>query len=111
MKYYRDPATGELYAYEADGSQDEYIKPDLVQISGEEFAALTAPTLADIEAIARAKRDQLLAEKVDPIVCNPFRWDCLEPEMQQAMIAYRQALLDVPLQPGFPQEVCWPTCP
>lgn len=111
MKYYRDPATGELFAYEADGSQDDYIKPNLVPISDEEFAALTAPTQSDIEAIARAKRDQLLAEQVDPIVCNPFRFDCLEPEMQLAIIAYRQALLDITQQAGFPHEIVWPTAP
>lgn len=33
MKYYKDTDTNELYAYESDGSQDEYIKPDLVLIS------------------------------------------------------------------------------
>jgi hypothetical protein len=33
MKYYKDPNTNELYAYEADGSQDAYIKEGLVAIS------------------------------------------------------------------------------
>ena len=33
MKHYKDPNTNEVYAYEADGSQDEFIKPGLVPIS------------------------------------------------------------------------------
>lgn len=36
MKYYKDPNTNEIYAYEADGSQDEYIKEELIPITNEE---------------------------------------------------------------------------
>jgi hypothetical protein len=32
-------------------------------------------------------------------------------EQQQAWIDYRQALLDVPEQPGFPINVVWPSKP
>lgn len=33
MKYYKDPNTNEVYAYESDGSQDEYIKNGLKAIT------------------------------------------------------------------------------
>jgi hypothetical protein len=33
MKYYKDPITNELFAYEADGSQDAFIKPNLIPIT------------------------------------------------------------------------------
>lgn len=36
MKYYKDPNTNEVYAYESDGSQDEYIKEGLEAITEEE---------------------------------------------------------------------------
>lgn len=36
MKYYKDPSTNELYAYEADGSQDKFIKDGLVRIGNDE---------------------------------------------------------------------------
>ncbi len=42
MKHYKDPTTNELYAYEADGSQDAFIKPGLVPITDEEAEALRA---------------------------------------------------------------------
>jgi hypothetical protein len=36
MKHYKDPNTNELYAYEADGSQDSWIKPGLVPVTNEQ---------------------------------------------------------------------------
>lgn len=42
MKYYKDE-NNQVYAYEADGSQDEYIKSDLIPISVEEADELCKP--------------------------------------------------------------------
>jgi hypothetical protein len=42
MKHYKDPATNDLYAYEADGSQDAFIKEGLVAVADEEVAAIRA---------------------------------------------------------------------
>lgn len=36
MKHYKDPITNELYAYSADGSQDEFIKEGLVPVTDED---------------------------------------------------------------------------
>lgn len=60
---------------------------------------------------ARADRDSRLTKEVDPIVSNPLRWASLSSETQAAWSAYRQALLDVPQQSGFPTSVTWPTKP
>lgn len=35
----------------------------------------------------------------------------LTPEVQQEWAVYRQALRDIPQQPGFPANVVWPTPP
>lgn len=43
MKYYRDPNTSEIFAYEADGSQDEYIKQGLVRMTDAEVHAHLNP--------------------------------------------------------------------
>lgn len=40
MKHYKDPNTNEIYAYEADGSQDEFIKPGLIAITDDEVNAI-----------------------------------------------------------------------
>lgn len=62
------------------------------------------------EEKARWKRDELLYE-LDAIATNPLRWGALTETEQQALADYRQALLDVPQQPGFPDEIEWPVNP
>ena len=59
----------------------------------------------------RFLRDQLLQSEVDPVVTNPLRWAELSSAVQQQWTDYRTALLDVPQQLGFPNEVVWPTKP
>ena len=59
----------------------------------------------------RAERDMKLATEVDPIAGNTLRWAALTAEQQQAWADYRQALLDIPQQDGFPHDVVWPTKP
>lgn len=110
MKYYVDPH-GQLYAYEADGSQDHLIPDSLTQITDADFQARTAPTEQDFQNIVRAERDMKLATEVDPISGNALRWASLTAEQQQAWADYRQALLDIPQQAGFPHDVVWPAKP
>ena len=59
----------------------------------------------------RVERDYLLLANVDPIATNALRWASLSDEQRQAWAAYRQALLDVPAQAGFPHNVTWPSKP
>jgi hypothetical protein len=78
-------------------------------------ASYVPPTQAELDAkqaqIVRSTRDSSLASEVDPLVSNPLRWAGLTAEKQTAWTAYRQALLDVPQQSGFPHNVVWPTKP
>jgi hypothetical protein len=57
----------------------------------------------------RQERDELLRKVVDAM--NPMRWEALSAAEQQAYRDYRQALLDVPQQEGFPHNIVWPTEP
>lgn len=57
----------------------------------------------------RKHRDNLLRDQVDSL--NPIRWASLSPEQQIAWQVYRQALLDVPSQAGFPWVIEWPVQP
>lgn len=61
--------------------------------------------------IVRMKRNTCLSEEVDPIVSNPLRWGSLSDEQQLAITVYRQNLLDISEQSGFPHNVVWPTKP
>jgi hypothetical protein len=73
MKYYKD-ADNQVYAYESDGSQDEYIPPDLVPITEEEADALRfhPPTP---EELAEQRRSEILARlaAIDAASVRPLR--------------------------------------
>jgi len=74
------------------------------------IAEWTPPTTEELAAQARAQRNALLSE-VDSIVGNPLRWASFTTEQQTAWANYRQALLDVPQQPGFPNTINWSNKP
>ena len=57
---------------------------------------------------ARLYRNSLLKD-VDKI--NPVWYNSLTTEQQTEIAAYRQALLDVPQQSGWPTTIEWPTRP
>lgn len=80
-----------------------------------DVAAYVPPTQEQIDEAAAAhvryERDAILAIEVDPIASNALRWGSMAPDHQQAWADYRQALLDIPQQDGFPHNVIWPTKP
>lgn len=60
---------------------------------------------------ARSDRRAILVDVVDPVVTNPLRWDALTETQQTEITTYRQALLDITDQAGFPSNISWPTQP
>jgi hypothetical protein len=71
MKHYKDPETNEIYAYESDGSQDEFIKEGLVPISDEELAILRAPTTDQLlQQLTQARKEQ----EQQGVVINGIRY-------------------------------------
>jgi hypothetical protein len=83
----------------------------ILALVGDDFGAYVAPTQAELDAAlaseVRAERDNLLVV-VDAIVSNPLRWADLSSDKQNEWSTYRQDLLDVPQQSGFPSTVTWP---
>jgi hypothetical protein len=80
-----------------------------------DVASFVPPTQEELDAetaaAIRQERDMKLIAEVDPIAGNALRWAALTVEQQQAWADYRQALLDIPQQSGFPRDVVWPTKP
>jgi len=58
----------------------------------------------------RSERNSRLIE-LDAIVSNPLRWDEFSSSQKIEIGIYRQALLDVPQQSGFPSNINWPIKP
>ena len=82
--------------------------------SAGDVAAYVPPTQVELDAALaaelRLQRDGLLTD-VDAIAGNALRWAELSADKQTAWGVYRQALLDVPQQAGFPNDVTWPITP
>lgn len=79
---------------------------DLIPIVGQ---ISVVNNLIDLDTVTRQLRNRLLRENVDSF--NPIRYAALTTEQQQELATYRQALLDVTTQPGWPADVVWPTVP
>ena len=88
-----------LAAMSANGDVAAYVPPTQEELDAEAAAAV------------RAERDMKLATEVDAIAGNALRWNALSATEQQVWADYRQALLDIPQQSGFPHDVVWPIKP
>ena len=68
MKYYKDK-NSRVYAYESDGSQDDFILPDLIKITEKQAMLLANPPPAheEIVRLADAEKYQRLAVAKDMI--------------------------------------------
>ena len=98
---------GEVFGYPKDGSQDQLIA-DKTLLTDTEFSAYLRSFVPDQ---IRQERNGILTTVVDPLVSNPLRWADLTSDKQAEWATYRQALLDVPQQAGFPTNITWPTKP
>lgn len=122
MKYYKSE-DGEVFAYEKDGSQDAFIRPDLMVLGADELAeirvaqeAARAPKPDELLASANARRDELLM--VAGIRTAPLQ-DAVD--LGEATVEdvanlrlwkqYRTAVNRVSGQVGFPSEIDWPDQP
>jgi hypothetical protein len=90
----------ELYnSMNADPATAAYVPPTAEELAAEKAAEV------------RGFRDYRLRSEVDPIAGNALRWASLTEEKRQEWAVYRQALLDVPQQEGFPYSITWPVKP
>jgi len=104
-----EPSEDTIKSY-AEGTKRVALRPSPLHTFAD--GVWQEPTQAELDAAAaaqvRAERDNRLLE-VDAIAGNALRWAGIW--SQAAWSAYRQALLDVPQQSGFPHDITWPTKP
>lgn len=115
MKYFKHAITGEVFAFESDGSQDDYIKPEMVEMSAVEIEAHLnpVPTTEQLASQIRIKRDQLLNDSQWLVLRHRDEVDAAEPttlthEQYLSLLSHRQQLRDITLQAGFPNDVVFP---
>lgn len=93
------------HPYAEDGSYGEKGLRECLLFFGWPLGELK--TDEDYAAEAREKRNALIAE-TDYLVMPDYP---LPEDKRQAVLAYRQALRDVPEQEGFPRQIDWPVKP
>ena len=96
------------------GDPEAMIDNDALRAAvGDDFLPYVEPVFTDEELArgARTHRGAILTREVDPIVGNALRFASLTDAEREALQQYRQALLDVPQQPGFPRDIVWPEKP
>ncbi len=103
------------YTLRPDDPDGSISNEELLSMIGSSYAAYVPPTSEEIiqaqAANVRFQRDMLLKTNVDPIVSNNLRWNDIGEAERTKWTDYRQALLDITDQSGFPQNVTWPTVP
>lgn len=119
MKYYKDPASGAVFAYESDGSQDEFIGPDLLPMKPAEVKAhLSKPALSreQVEAAERAWRDAavtavLWLRERHRDEQDLQRSTTISDERFAELLTYLQSLRDWPQSEQFPEIEHRPVAP
>ena len=86
MKYYR--LENQVFAFEADGSQDDYIKPEMVKMTADEVDRHINP---DNYLSAEQKQEQYLAS-LKPLTRRQFKLALLHADLTATI---EQAIADV----------------
>lgn len=96
---------------EADGNRIVVpIEAELSDFPNCTYEAGSEDTIGEA-AYFRKLRNDCLTNFVDPLVTNQIRWNELTDAKKAEWITYRQDLLDLPQQAGFPDTVTWPIPP
>lgn len=79
MKHFKHPETGDLYAYESDGSQDEHIPAELVPITDEEAETIRAALPPTAEQV-KLMRQAAYIREADPLFFKAQRGEATNEE-------------------------------
>ncbi|EPE9029600.1 tail fiber assembly protein [Escherichia coli] len=116
MKYYKDE-NNVVYAYDADGTQDAFIKEGLVPITRSEAMAIINPPPTHEELIQAAENErQRLLTAADAIMLD-WRTELMLGEISDAnrvklsaWLAYKNEVKTVDVTTN-PEHVNWPVIP
>jgi hypothetical protein len=88
-------------------SLDGNLSPAHLELWTRASAVAVTPQIA-YEGLMRKNRDYLLVAVVDAKIPNALFLELMDPDEKASLVTYRQALLDVPQQAGFPMNIVWP---
>jgi hypothetical protein len=115
MKYFKDDKNN-VYAYEDDGSQDEFIRPEFIPISEDEAKKLTNPGYSheQLVAFAVAKKSEMFAQATYEI---SWRQDAVDTgksttEIESQLYGWKEYRFKLhAVDTSNPQNINWPAPP
>lgn len=117
MKYFKDEENN-VYAYAADGSEDDFIKPGLIAISETEALAIVNPPPTHDELVTSVEqtRAELLAS-ADMITAD-WRTELMlgdisdnDKESLSKWMAYKRDVKAIPVEVAIAAGFKWPSLP
>lgn len=93
---------GEYYIESSDNCDVGYVNNG---------GAFSPPRVKITPESVLAKRSGLLSYFDTKLYRNQFYWNTLTVDQQNERLAFRQALLDITTQQGYPLSVIWPEYP
>jgi len=108
------PDTDEFYHAERDGIEEingVWQEKWKVVADFEEYTDQKTNTIVSVDDQILNKKKSQARTKRDDLLKATDHYGLSDVTMSEAMMAYRQALRDVPQQEGFPQTITWPTKP
>ena len=108
--YIEGSFSGKDYYVENAQAVAKPVKP--IGINQYTFDYATKSWIIDLTATTnqvKLIRNNLLASNIDKV--NPIWYASLSADQQTELQNYRQLLLDIPQQPGYPIDVVWPEKP
>ena len=115
---YLQASSGELLLEGVMSSQSMYVENgvliDMPEPPGEHFAfdyesKTWKPDVNAAIGQALTRRNELLSKGPDRV--NPMWWSSMTATEQSEVSAYRQSLLDITNQSGYPMNIEWPEIP
>lgn len=103
------PTNEPLFFGTCDDDADTSVPGVVNTLTAEQYAQAQWMENDTKAAQVREHRLYLLRTEVDAI--NPMRWETLTDEQKEDWRIYRQELLDITEQSGFPWNVVWPNIP
>ena len=123
MRFFKDQATNDVYAYSLEDLDFLNIHNDvfhdiksrlknMVELKGLALKERLnpTPTTEQLAEQALAQRTALLKE-IDAIATHPLRWAEISEDDKASIGQYRLDVIDINNQPGFPHSINWPAKP
>ncbi|MGL5283863.1 MAG: tail fiber assembly protein [Plesiomonas shigelloides] len=115
MKYFKD-SNNSVFAFESDGSQDDFIGESLIPISEEEAISIANPPPSHDELVAKANSSKLLLQEEAELAIKPLEraksFGIATPQEISLLTEWEKySVYLMRVDTSKPDQIVWPTKP